>query len=65
MAKLDDTIATVAHVLDCLIAYRNITKLNNCNECARRDCTYRPKLGEMVRFNCPAFTEREDHDGTD
>lgn len=56
MSRLDDNISTVAYILDTLIAYRNITALGNCNNCAkRRQCQYIPELGEQVRYNCPFY----------
>ena len=56
MSRLDDAIANVAYILDTLIAYRNITKTGNCNECGKKGkCEYIPKLGEQVRYNCPFF----------
>ena len=59
MSRLDEMIASVAYILDTLIAYRNIAKSGNCNECgASNTCKYVPKLGEQVRYNCP-FYERK------
>lgn len=59
MSRLDETIASVAYILDTLIAYRNIAESGNCNECgARNICKHVPKLGAQVRYNCP-FYERE------
>lgn len=56
MAKIDDAIAMQAYILDVLMAYRDISKLPTCNECkAQRDCSYAPKPGQMVRYNCFAF----------
>ena len=56
MSNLDKEIATVSHILDSLIALRNILKTGSCNECAvRKGCGYQPKLGELVRYNCPFY----------
>ena len=30
-----------------------INRLNNCNTCKDKECKYRPKWGDAVRFNCP------------
>lgn len=27
----------------------------NCNTCADQECSYRPKPGEITRFNCPLW----------
>lgn len=60
MSKLDDTIETVACILDTLIAYRNIVESGNCNECgAKNICKYVPKPGEQVRYNCPFYEKKE------
>ena len=60
MSRLDNTISTVAYILDTLIAYRNITALGNCNNCAeRKQCQYVPELGEQVRYNCPFYKGKE------
>ena len=32
-----------------------ISKLHDCNDCKDRDCTHRPRIGEMVRINCFAW----------
>ena len=60
MSRLDDTIASVAYILDTLIAYRNIAKTGSCNNCgARENCKYVPQLGEQVRYNCPFYETKE------
>ena len=33
--------------------------LNNCNNCGNKECEHRPKLGEIVRFNCFAWKSKE------
>ena len=60
MSRLDDTISTVAYILDTLIAYRNIAQSGNCNVCVeRKTCQYIPELGEQVRYNCPFYKGKE------
>ena len=56
MSKLDDAISDVAYILDTLIAYRRIVQSGDCNSCGNKTCKHRPKLGELVRYNCPYFT---------
>ena len=29
--------------------------LPTCNECANKDCGYRPGWGDTVRYNCPHY----------
>lgn len=58
--RLDKAIADTAYILDCLMALRNIYETGCCNECTfAHGCTHEPKLGQMVRYNCPFF-EREE-----
>lgn len=56
MRNLDDTIGIVAYILDTLMAYRQIVQSGDCNSCGNKTCKHRPKLGELVRYNCPHFT---------
>ena len=62
MSRLDDTISTVAHILDCLMAYRNIAESGDCNICKNKDCQWKPKPGQLVRYNCPHYEAEEDND---
>lgn len=56
--KLDDAIAKVAYIADCLMAYRNINETGrDCNQCAAVECTYKPRPGQIVRHNCPHYVE--------
>ena len=36
-----------------------ICSLSTCNECGHKECTYRPALGDTVRYNCPLFLDME------
>lgn len=54
MDKLDNAIADTAYVLDCLRVLRDILETGDCNSC-RTDCVYKPKPGQMVRYNCPFY----------
>ena len=57
--KPDKAIEEVAYILDCLTAYRSITKKGCCNDCKfKRNCKCCPKPGEVARYNCPLY-ERE------
>lgn len=55
MSRLDDAIANVAYILDTLMVYRNIAETGNCNTCKDKDCQWRPKTGQLVRYNCPHY----------
>lgn len=56
MSRLDDTIETVAYILDTLMAYRQIVKTGECNSCSEsKNCKYIPELGELTRYNCPFY----------
>ena len=35
---------------------KTITESGNCNGCKVSNCEYRPKLGLLVRYNCPFYT---------
>ena len=60
MSKLDDTISTVAHILDCLMVYRNIVESGDCNVCKNKHCQWKPKPGQLVRYNCPLYEAEEE-----
>ena len=58
--RLDKAIADVAYILDCLMAYRRIEETGCCNDCKRKGkCRDEPKLGEIVRYNCPFYKSKE------
>lgn len=61
MSRLDDTIGDVAYILDTLCAYKSIVQSGCCNSCKKKKkCEYAPKLGELVRYNCPLYKGTED-----
>lgn len=60
MRRLDDIIANVAYILDTLIAYRNIVERGNCNLCKNKNCQWKPKLGQIVRYNCPHYKAEDE-----
>lgn len=63
MSRLDKSIADVAYICDALMAYRNIVDSGDCNRCGKKKtCEYIPKVGQLVRYNCP-FYEREEDTG--
>lgn len=60
MSRLDDTIANVAYIFDTLMVYRNIAQTGNCNICKNKDCQWKPKVGQLVRYNCPHYKAEEE-----
>ena len=61
MSKLDDAISNTAYILDCLMALRNIQECGCCNNCGiAKICKVKPKVGQMVRYNCPLYAEQEE-----
>ena len=60
MDRLDKAIADVAYILDVLMAYRNIIQTGDCNTCVGKCGDYKPKPGQMVRYNCPHYFAREE-----
>ncbi len=62
MSRLDDVIADVAYILDTLMVYRSVAETGNCNTCKNKDCQWRPKIGQLVRYNCPHYKAEVDTD---
>ena len=63
MGKLDDTISQVAYILDCLRALREIQESGSCNDCKHSmECRFAPKMGGLVRYNCPYYVCRMEGD---
>ena len=59
MDKLNNAIANTAYILDCLRNLRSIYETGDCNNCEiKATCYIKPKLGEMVRYNCPHYEEK-------
>ena len=62
MSRLDEVIGNMGYILDCLRALRNIQQTGSCNDCRgmKEKCGYRPKPGQMVRYNCPFYQKEEE-----
>lgn len=58
MSRLDDVVSDVTYVKFCLETFRDIVRSGCCNDCAKVNCQYRPKPGQLVRYNCP-FHEKK------
>ena len=55
MDKLNKTISDVAYILDSLILLRQIQQTGDCNICVNKECEHKPKVGQMVSYNCPFY----------
>lgn len=53
--RLNKTISDIAYILDSLILLRQIQNTGDCNVCKNKECEYMPKVGQMVRYNCPFY----------
>ena len=42
-----------------LKALKEIWDSGDCNDCRNRGCLYKPKLGHLVRYNCPFYSKEE------
>ena len=60
--ELEDVIAITEQTLICLKAHRDILSLPNCSKC-EGGLDICPGVGQMMRFNCPAFRPKADDDG--
>ena len=63
MNKLDNAIANTAYILDCLRNLRSIYETGDCNNCGIKViCDFKPKPGQMVRYNCPFYVKEDDNE---
>ena len=67
MNRLDKTIDDIRYTLECLTVLREIQETGDCNICKNRECAYRPKPGQIARYNCPFYikTESDEVDTTE
>lgn len=56
MSKLDDMISNLYFIADNLKVLKEIQDSGDCNNCKTKDCKYKPKPGQQVRYNCPFYT---------
>ena len=60
MERLDETISNFEYVYQCLAEYKRISELGDCNDSGNLvGCEYLPKIGDMVRFNCPFYKDKK------
>lgn len=55
MDTLNNLIAIYGYILDCLRALRDICDSGSCNDCGVKKCIYKPKAGQIARYNCPFY----------
>ena len=53
--RLNKTISDIAYILNSLLLLRQIQNTGDCNVCKNKECKYKPKVGENVRYNCPFY----------
>lgn len=53
--RLNKTMSDIAYILDSLILLKQIQNTGDCNVCKNKECKYEPKVGQMVRYNCPFY----------
>ena len=62
MKYTNELIHDLRYIADCLKFVCEIYELSSCNDCSKKDCEYKPKWGESVRYNCPLW-EGDKKDG--
>lgn len=55
----EDIIKILFSILDYARLGYEISTCNNCNNCEKTFCEYRPRWGEMVRWNCHLWEGEE------
>jgi len=56
--RISDMAKDAADAIDSQQAFIDlIGTLPTCNECGDKSCSYRPGLGQTVRYNCPLFNK--------
>lgn len=50
------------NVYEWLNALKEIWDSGDCNDCRNRGCLYKPKLGQLVRYNCPFYSKEVNAD---
>lgn len=39
--------------------FDDVANKPHCNDCVDKECKYRPRPGEVTRFNCPLHRSKE------
>lgn len=56
----EDIIRVLYSILDYARLGYEISTCDNCNTCKRKNCEYKPKPGQGVRWRCPLWKGEED-----
>ncbi|MBQ1293897.1 MAG: hypothetical protein IIY21_07640 [Clostridiales bacterium] len=62
---LDETISHIKSIKSDIWMLHEIMSLPNCNDCKNKDCEYKPKWGEHIRYNCPLHNADRKTEQTD
>ena len=52
----EETIRILFSILDYARLGYKVSTYDSCNNCADKECKYRPEWGDSVRWNCPLWT---------
>lgn len=59
MSRMEQDAEDFARLLiwaaDCIRYYSRVSSYDDCNNCGRAECEYKPEPGMMVRINCPLW----------
>lgn len=63
MSRMDrdaeDFASMLLYVVNCIKYTQRVSSYNNCNNCGKKDCEYKPAWGEPVRIRCPLWESQE------
>ena len=63
MSRMDqdaeDFARMLLYVVDCIRYTQNTLSYDNCNNCGKKNCEYKPDWGKQVRINCPLWEGEE------
>ena len=51
----EDFARLLIHAGECIMYFHNVSSYDDCNNCGKKDCKYKPEPGQMVRINCPLW----------
>ena len=61
MSRMDmdaeDFARMLIYVAECIRYTQNVQSYNNCNNCGKKNCEYKPDWGDQVRINCPLWED--------
>ena len=51
----DEFAKMLYYTAECIRYTHRVSSYNNCNNCRKKHCEYKPRVGENVRINCPLW----------